>query len=55
MRRFVLSFLALAAAASAPPALAQQAYRTDTGTGVADFSGVEIGPDLGFDFGNTGA
>jgi outer membrane immunogenic protein len=55
MRPLVLTIFALAAAASAPPALAQQAYRTDTGPGVADFSGVEVGPDLGFVFGNTGS
>jgi outer membrane immunogenic protein len=53
MGRLVLS-LVVAAAASAPAALAQQTHRTDTGPDAVDFSGVELGPDLGFAFGTSG-
>ncbi len=54
MPRLVPILLAFAAAASASSALAQQPYRTDIGRGIADFSGVELGPDLGFVLGSSG-
>ena len=52
MRRFVLTALTGLAVAWAAAAHAQ-AYRTNTGPGGADFSGVELGPDVGLAFGST--
>jgi outer membrane immunogenic protein len=53
MRRFVLGALAALAGLWALPAQAQQTFRTNAGPGVADFSGVAFGPDLGLAFGST--
>ena len=53
MRRLIVGALAALAVLWALSAQAQQAYRTTTGPGVADFSGVGFGPDLGLAFGST--
>ena len=46
--------VALALALTAAPAFAQQAYRSNTGPYGADFSGVELGADLGLGLGSAG-
>jgi outer membrane immunogenic protein len=45
--------LALAIALAAPGVKADELYRTNTGPNGADFSGVELGPDLGVGFGSA--
>lgn len=57
MRRFALSLapLALAITLAASGAKADGLYRTNTGPNGADFSGVEIGPDLGVALGAAGS
>jgi outer membrane immunogenic protein len=52
MHRLVL-FASVAALFTASAASAQQTYRTSTGPYGADFSGVEIGPDLAYGFGTS--
>ncbi len=52
MRRLVLC--ALAAAAISGGAAFAQDYRTSSGPNGADFSGVEVGPDVGFAIGSSG-
>jgi len=53
LRRLMLRLAPLLAAGVATGAVAADVLRTDTGPGVADFSGVAIGPDLGVGFGST--
>ena len=55
MRRSAPSIapLALVLALAAPGAEADELYRTNTGPSGADFSGVEIGPDLGAALGSA--
>jgi outer membrane immunogenic protein len=53
MRSFVLGLLVLSAAATLSPAFGQQSYRTGAAPGVADFSGFQVGPDVGLGFGSS--
>ena len=53
MRRFASSLLPLAFLLAASKAEAADLCRTDTGPNGADFSGVEIGPDLGVALGSA--
>jgi len=53
MRRFAYSLLPLALALTAPRADAGDARRTDVGPNGPDFSGVELGPDLGVGLGSA--
>ena len=53
MRRFASSLLPLALLLAASQAEAADLYRTDTGPNGADFSGVELGPDLGAALGSA--
>ena len=55
MRRFASSLLPLALLLGASAAEADELYRTNTGPGGADFSGVELGPDLGAALGSAGS
>lgn len=52
-RRFVLWLSPLAVVLGATGAFAADLFRTDMGPGGADFSGVEIGPDLGVALGTA--
>jgi opacity protein-like surface antigen len=54
-RRFALWLSPLLIALGATGAAADDLYRTDIGPGGADFSGVEIGPDLGVGLGSAGS
>ena len=54
-RRFALCLSPLLVAFGAMGAGAADLYRTDIGPGGADFSGVEIGPDLGVALGTAGS
>jgi opacity protein-like surface antigen len=54
-RRFALWLSPLLVAFGAMGAGAADLYRTDIGPGGADFSGVEIGPDLGVALGTAGS
>ncbi len=53
MRRFVSSLLPFALLLVASGVRADDAYRTSPGPGGADFSGVELGPDLGVALGSA--
>lgn len=53
MRRFPLSYFALAFVLAASSAQASDFSRTNTGPYGADFSGVEVGPDLGVGLGSA--
>jgi opacity protein-like surface antigen len=53
--RFALSLSSLLIAFGVTGAAADDLYRTDIGPGGADFSGVEIGPDLGLALGSAGS
>jgi outer membrane immunogenic protein len=53
MLRFASSLLPLALLLAASQAEAADLYRTDTGPNGADFSGVELGPDLGVALGSA--
>jgi outer membrane immunogenic protein len=53
MRRFASSLLPLALLLAAPGAEADEFNRTNTGPYGADFSGVEVGPDLGAALGSA--
>ncbi len=55
MRRVFTSLLPLAVLLGASAADADELYRTNTGPGGADFSGVELGPDLGAALGSAGS
>jgi outer membrane immunogenic protein len=55
MRRLVLGLSPFAALLWATVAGAADVNRTYTGPGVADFSGVELGPDLGVALGTVGS
>jgi outer membrane immunogenic protein len=55
MRRFVSSLLPLALLLAASGAEADEFNRTNTGPYGADFSGVELGPDLGGALGSAGS
>jgi outer membrane immunogenic protein len=55
MRRFVSSLLPLALLLAASGAEADEFNRTNTGPYGADFSGVELGPDLGAALGSAGS
>ena len=54
-RRFVLWLSPLLVAFGASGAAAADLNRTDIGPGGADFSGIEIGPDLGVALGSVGS
>jgi outer membrane immunogenic protein len=54
-RRCALWLSPLLIAFGAAGASAADLYRTDTGPGAADFSGIEIGPDLGVALGAAGS
>ncbi len=54
-RRFALWLSPFLIAFGATGAGAADLYRTDIGPGGADFSGVEIGPDLGVALGTAGS
>jgi outer membrane immunogenic protein len=53
MRRFASSLLPFALLLAASGAEADDAYRTSVGPNGADFSGVELGPDLGVALGSA--
>ncbi len=53
MRRVASSLLPLALVFAASGAEADDLYRTNSGPGGADFSGVELGPDLGVALGSA--
>ncbi len=53
MRRFASSLVPLALLLAASQAEAADLYRTDTGPNGADFSGVELGPDVGVALGSA--
>jgi len=53
MRRLVVCVSTAAALLAASAASAQQTYRTSTGPYGADFSGIEIGPDVAYGFGTS--
>ena len=55
MRRFASSLVPLVLFLAASGARADDAYRTNTGPNGADFSGVELGPDLGVALGSAGS
>jgi outer membrane immunogenic protein len=54
MRRFALSLAPLALLIAASGAEADDGYRTNPGPNGPDFSGVELGPDVGYAVGSAG-
>jgi outer membrane immunogenic protein len=55
MRRYASSLLPLALLLAASDVKADDLYRTNSGPNGADFSGVELGPDLGVGLGAAGS